>query len=254
MSLVSKRQKEMNHESHEQKEINENFCKSHLNVSVNQEEVDTVDQLLVSLEEEFQENIVLKDEDSTNDKNVENVPVSKDVIRDLTKSISSGATFLGNYLYSSAYSAGTNILKHGILQKFDNEQTNFITQQKKPSTSDIPPWIGCRNEEILKEECLNLSSDYRNFLKSSPIGCDFKFEYNSCYPLAEAIMKQDPRLENLRYELVPKRVSEQNFWRNYFYRIGLIFKANEAQMISNEELDENLDYSLDQSNHKLEFE
>ena len=31
----------------------------------------------------------------------------------------------------------------------------------------------------------------------------------------------------LRYELVPKKVKEDEFWRNYFYRVGLIKQSFE---------------------------
>lgn len=41
-------------------------------------------------------------------------------------------------------------------------------------------------------------------------------------PVAKAILKEDPNLEKMRYELVPKMVSEENFWRNYFYRVMLL--------------------------------
>lgn len=32
-------------------------------------------------------------------------------------------------------------------------------------------------------------------------------------PVAKAILKEDPELEKMRYELVPKVVSEEQFWR-----------------------------------------
>lgn len=41
-------------------------------------------------------------------------------------------------------------------------------------------------------------------------------------PVAKAILKEDPNLEKMRYELVPKVISEENFWRNYFYRVMLL--------------------------------
>jgi hypothetical protein len=47
-----------------------------------------------------------------------------------------------------------------------------------------------------------------------------------------AIMEQDPNLEKMRYELVPKVISEENFWRNYFYRVSLICQANELSFMS----------------------
>merc|ERR1740129_2458359 len=36
------------------------------------------------------------------------------------------------------------------------------------------------------------------------------------------MLQEDPQLEKMRYELVPKKVREDEFWRNYFYRVSLI--------------------------------
>lgn len=44
----------------------------------------------------------------------------------------------------------------------------------------------------------------RNFVRSPPTGVEFQFDYDISYPIAMAIMEQDPNLEKMRYELVPK--------------------------------------------------
>lgn len=49
-----------------------------------------------------------------------------------------------------------------------------------------------------------MSTDRRNFVRSPPAGVDFHFDYETSYPVAMAIMEQDPNLEKMRYELVPK--------------------------------------------------
>lgn len=38
-------------------------------------------------------------------------------------------------------------------------------------------------------------------------------------------MGEDTALEKMRFELVPKIITEENFWRNYFYRVSLICQA-----------------------------
>lgn len=40
-------------------------------------------------------------------------------------------------------------------------------------------------------------------------------------------MAEDPQLEKMRFELVPKIITEENFWRNYFYRVSLICQASD---------------------------
>lgn len=182
-----------------------------------------------------------------------------------------------------------------ILGEFNREQDAFL-KGKQGSNSDaaVPPWVGCANEESLKEECLSLSTvcitffiispviapaafstclqntsvssllmhtghyllqDRRNFVRSPPAGVDFQFDYDISYPIAIATMTEDPNLEKMRFELVPKvyvtllvgylnncyvyvcvlySISEENFWRNYFYRVSLICQANELSYMGRE--------------------
>lgn len=40
-------------------------------------------------------------------------------------------------------------------------------------------------------------------------------------------MGEDSALEKMRFELVPKIITEENFWRNYFYRVSLICQAGD---------------------------
>lgn len=40
-------------------------------------------------------------------------------------------------------------------------------------------------------------------------------------------MGEDTALEKMRFELVPKIITEENFWRNYFYRVSLICQAGD---------------------------
>ncbi len=46
--------------------------------------------------------------------------------------------------------------------------------------------------------------DRRNFVRSPPAGVDFQFDYDSFYPIALATLAEDPNLETMRFELVPK--------------------------------------------------
>ncbi|CAH2095560.1 unnamed protein product [Euphydryas editha] len=115
-----------------------------------------------------------------------------------------------------------------ILGEFNREQDAFIKGQEGRSGAAVPPWVGAPNEAALKEECLSLSTDRRNFVRAPPAGVEFDFDYNKMYPVAVAIMDEDPNLSTMRFDLVPKVITEENFWRNYFYRVSLICQANEA--------------------------
>ncbi|XP_019880360.1 synapse-associated protein of 47 kDa isoform X3 [Aethina tumida] len=156
-----------------------------------------------------------------------------------------GAKSFGNFLYSAVNKAGKTVSeasakiketveKNSILGEFNKEQEAFMKGQANNSATAVPPWSGCSNEEALKDECLSLSTDKRNFVRSPPAGVDFQFDYEVSYPVAMAIMEQDPNLEKMRYELVPKVITEENFWRNYFYRVSLICQANELSFMSRE--------------------
>ena len=91
----------------------------------------------------------------------------------------------------------------------------------------MAPWSGYQNEDDLKEKILALSSDARNFLRAPPSGVNFDLETSGVAAHALVILQEDPRLERMRYELVPKRVKEDEFWRNYFYRVGLVKQSFE---------------------------
>lgn len=157
-----------------------------------------------------------------------------------------GAKSIGSFLYSAVNKAGKTVSEasakikktveeNSILGEFNREQDAFL-KGKQGSNSDaaVPPWVGCANEESLKEECLSLSTDRRNFVRSPPAGVDFQFDYDISYPIAIATMTEDPNLEKMRFELVPKVISEENFWRNYFYRVSLICQANELSYMGRE--------------------
>ncbi|KAJ8883071.1 hypothetical protein PR048_014910 [Dryococelus australis] len=53
----------------------------------------------------------------------------------------------------------TMVLLQSLLGEFNKEQEAFIKEkQDKSSDAAVPPWVGCPNEESLKEECLTLST------------------------------------------------------------------------------------------------
>lgn len=156
-----------------------------------------------------------------------------------------GAKSFGSFLYSAVNKAGAKVSEasakikksvgeNSILGEFNKEQEAFARKQAENAAAALPPWTGCTNEQTLKDECLSLSSDTRNFVRSPPAGVDFAFDYDLSYPVAMSIMEQDPNLEKMRYELVPKLITEENFWRNYFYRVSLICQANELSLLSQE--------------------
>uniref|UniRef100_A0A2M4AQQ6 Putative synapse-associated protein n=1 Tax=Anopheles triannulatus TaxID=58253 RepID=A0A2M4AQQ6_9DIPT len=149
-------------------------------------------------------------------------------IGQVTHKVTAGAKSIGSFLYSSFNKAGDKI-KHlkdnSILGEFSKEQEAFIKNQQGGSGAGACPWVGHANEAKIKEEILSLSADRRNFVRAPPAGVEFEFDYDSSYPVALAIMNDDKELEKMRFELVPKIITEESFWRNYFYRVSLICQA-----------------------------
>ncbi|CAG0896763.1 unnamed protein product, partial [Darwinula stevensoni] len=155
-----------------------------------------------------------------------------------------GAKNLGSFLFSAVNKAGKTMSEAGaklkktveensILGEFNKEQEAFL-KEKSHEGGDIgvAPWVGYADEETLKEQILALSSDRRNFVRNPPSGVQFSFNYDTMYPVAQAILVEDKELEKMRFELVPKLISEETFWRNYFYRVSLICQSSELSSMA----------------------
>ncbi|XP_035017441.1 synapse-associated protein 1 isoform X2 [Hippoglossus stenolepis] len=153
---------------------------------------------------------------------------------------------LGDYIFSFASSATKKISESmaetaqtikktveegkidGIIDKtflgdFQKEQEKFVQENKaKKSEAAVPPWVGYNEEETIQQQVLALSADKRNFLRDPPAGVQFHFDMEQMYPLAAVMLEEDELLNRMRFDLVPKHVKEEAFWRNYFYRVSLI--------------------------------
>ncbi|XP_055706413.1 synapse-associated protein of 47 kDa isoform X2 [Phlebotomus papatasi] len=159
-------------------------------------------------------------------------------IGQVTTKVTQGVKSFGSFLYSSVNKAGAKIKEtvkdNSILGDFTKEQEAFMKENAGKGGSGQPPWVGIANGEKVKEEIICLSSDRRNFVRAPPAGVDFQFDYDVSYTVAQAIMAEDPALEKMRFDLVPKIITEENFWRNYFYRVSLICQAAELGTLGTE--------------------
>merc|ERR1719228_859668 len=140
----------------------------------------------------------------------------------LTSAISKASKVASDY--SKVLQDSVN--KAPLLADFNHEQQEFI-KSKGEKEQPSAPWSGYQNEEELKEKVLAISEDRRNCLRAPPSGVNFDFEYSAVAAHAVVLLAEDPRLKQLRYELVPKKVKEDEFWRNYFYRVGLVKQSFE---------------------------
>ncbi|CAH8860487.1 unnamed protein product [Trichobilharzia szidati] len=113
-------------------------------------------------------------------------------------------------------------------QSSQNETVDFHVS----TLSDLPPWhpdvSGLSDPNAvsaLKENILALSQNPNNFLIPPPEEAQLKWTTPIPQNLlheAQILLKEDPNLSAVRYRLVPSKISEDIFWRNYFYRLSLI--------------------------------
>ncbi|GFY31353.1 synapse-associated protein 1 [Trichonephila clavipes] len=127
---------------------------------------------------------------------------------------------------NTAQNFKSNLAKSNFFDKIINAEknTNFLKKIKQPGDA-VAPWVGTDDEQYTKDLIISLSEDQKIFLRNPPEGT-FEFNLDDFLPVAEYLLKEDPRLQKMRFELVPKRVKEEIFWRNYFYRIKLIQQSN----------------------------
>ncbi|XP_042644201.1 synapse-associated protein 1 isoform X2 [Tyto alba] len=102
------------------------------------------------------------------------------------------------------------------------ESEALLSQARGLGKAAVPPWVDSNEEETIQQQILALSADKRNFLRDPPAGVQFNFDFDQMYPVAMVMLQEDELLNRMRFDLVPKHVKEEVFWRNYFYRVSLI--------------------------------
>ncbi|CAG8522858.1 5529_t:CDS:2 [Paraglomus brasilianum] len=113
-------------------------------------------------------------------------------------------------------------------KNLQNEHQQFVrsmkeeTQVSRSGTQAVAPWEGLPEEEEMKKQILALSKDVRNLTMPPPENTSFQFDMAVHSPTAMAVLEHDPELSRLRFQLVPAKIEEEMFWRNYFYRVSLI--------------------------------
>lgn len=161
-----------------------------------------------------------------------------------------GAKSLGGFLYSAVNKAGKTVVEasakikktveeNRLIAELNKEQEAFIASKQNGKGEAVAPWVGAPNEDVLREECLSLSTDRRSFTRAPPPDVEFAWDFEAIQPVARATLALDPNLEKMRYELVPKVVSEEEFWRNYFYRVSLLRQSHELNAMANQQQSEN---------------
>jgi len=197
------------------------------------EEDDSIPQEQSTKEKEIDEETKNLKENNENSEDI----IPAEVVEKTQKLMKSAFSF-GNYLFevasettkkvsSNLNETATNLKKtveeKTLLGDLNKEQNEFIKNKKSfQDDGAVPVWCGYQEEEEMKKQILQLSMESRNFLRSPPTGIQFNFEMDHYFPTAIATLKEDKNLRKMRFALVPTKVKEELFWRNYFYRVSLI--------------------------------
>lgn len=187
--------------------------------------------------------------DDGKDDSAKTLPGGLDVdLQEVSEKAIHAAKEWGSYLFNFGKAATEQVAKTAkqlkdtmeektILGDFSREQEKFVStnrERKKQSEAAVAPWVGYNEEEAMKTQILALSKDKRNVLRNPPSGVQFYFDYESIFPIAMVMLDEDPNLKALRFELVPKQVKEEMFWRNYFYRVSLIKQSTQLTSMTHQ--------------------
>ncbi|CAJ0578137.1 unnamed protein product, partial [Mesorhabditis spiculigera] len=111
-----------------------------------------------------------------------------------------------------------------IFGDLDREQKAFQQElDSKKLTDAVAPWEDLPDQVAAKKQMLALSSEERTFLRDAP--STLPFTENQISSMAKLMLETDPSLGQIRFKLVPKQITDERFWTNYFYRIHLIRQA-----------------------------
>ncbi|GMR53589.1 hypothetical protein PMAYCL1PPCAC_23784 [Pristionchus mayeri] len=120
----------------------------------------------------------------------------------------------------------------GEMERHRQEHENRVESEKVGGGK--LPWEDLPNESLAMKQILSLSLDTHNLLNDPP--GEAEFTQTEMDRMAVSLIERDTNLAKARFELVPKALSEERFWKNYFYRVSLI-RARMMQCSESEKKD-----------------
>ncbi|CAH8620131.1 unnamed protein product [Schistosoma rodhaini] len=188
--------------------------------------------------------------------------LEKDIQKEISDKLSVAKEW-GSYIFSKAVKSNLTEIKSVVsdvtasvkqvplIREFEKAQADFAVESqnkneeairfRSSSQSEFPPWhpdiCGLSDSDALsslKEQILALSQNPNNFLISPPEEAQLKWTSpipDNLLREAQILLKEDPNLGSIRYRLVPSKISEEIFWRNYFYRLSLIQQSASLSVV-----------------------
>lgn len=169
---------------------------------------------------------------ASGDSKISELDYAKDVAKNVGSFLFNFASVATSTASKMKDSVKETVEKQAIIEDFNKKQEEFLREKHKRKESALPPWVGYNEEKTMKNQILALSTDERNFLRDPPAGVPFHFESDSMYPVALATLQEDKNLSKMRFQLVPKKIKEDRFWRNYFYRVSLIKQSTQLTSLA----------------------
>jgi hypothetical protein len=131
----------------------------------------------------------------------------------------------------------TNLLKRGgqalveLLETPLVAEAEVLRKQQRAEAelnSSVPPWQTLAEqhsilEDELKVRILRIADSEENFTAQLAERGQLRRPGNilpGCLPMANAALEEDEPLRALRFKMVPARLSEEYFWRCYFWHVA----------------------------------
>mmetsp|Transcript_14550 Transcript_14550/g.17650 ORF Transcript_14550/g.17650 Transcript_14550/m.17650 type:complete len:365 (-) Transcript_14550:1201-2295(-) len=113
--------------------------------------------------------------------------------------------------------------------------------EKRNEARQLYPWEPeTRFSTEIKERIMRLSDDNNTFLIPPPEQLNFTLDLTEkVADGAKLMLEADKKLSKKRFELVPRQVDEDTFFRNYFYRVELIKRSYGVNETTNEHYSQN---------------
>uniref|UniRef100_A0A914LZL5 BSD domain-containing protein n=1 Tax=Meloidogyne incognita TaxID=6306 RepID=A0A914LZL5_MELIC len=193
-----------------------------------------VENKIASFNKKEEECEIQKSEENVEKMTEENEEIKKEEEEEEEKSSSKPSLF-ANKMFGMAIKASTKIQEEAknftplkIIGNFEKERQKFIDElesEKRTKMEDSSQLCLLLDNLEAKRHIISISSDTKNFTEDLPISSDIGIEIEEIKTNAKEFFKLDPRLEDVRFELVPKRITEAKFWQNYAYKLSLVKKV-----------------------------
>jgi hypothetical protein len=132
----------------------------------------------------------------------------------------------------------------GVVTIIEEKANEFMNQEEIPQKPaqlywNSPPENWKETPEKLKEEILRISTNPKNF--QIPPTESFYFIFEENLKQAQLMLNTDKNIKKNLFELVPEQYSnfsflkpslcEEDFWKNYFYRVELILNNSDIKVL-----------------------